>query len=312
MKKIILSMVILLTAISTASAMSYEQARDQALFLTDKMAYELNLNEQQYEAAYEINLDYLMGVETVDDVYALGWRQRNIDMQYIMYDWQYTAFCAASYFFRPLYWNAGFWEFGIYAYYPHRTHFYFSRPACYVSYRGGHSWRHNGGISWYSGRGSHYRVVTVRESHRGMRDTHHIVIQRNGGMRHSGGESARGSSQRGSYDRGTHSRGTVGGHTMGGTTQRESSTRTTVSGQHRRESSGYIPGTGSTGVQRQPSGSTSSGQRYQPSGSVGMQRQSSGSAGRPSSGFGATRGGGSQGHGGGRIGGMSGNHGGRR
>ncbi len=52
----------MLTATMTASAMSYEQARNDALFLTDKMTYELNLTDEQYEAAYEINLDYLMGV----------------------------------------------------------------------------------------------------------------------------------------------------------------------------------------------------------------------------------------------------------
>ena len=34
----------------TAGAMSYSQAREQALFLTDKMAYELNLTDDQYEA----------------------------------------------------------------------------------------------------------------------------------------------------------------------------------------------------------------------------------------------------------------------
>ena len=28
-------------------AMSYERAREEALYLTDKMAYELNLNDQQ-------------------------------------------------------------------------------------------------------------------------------------------------------------------------------------------------------------------------------------------------------------------------
>ncbi len=66
MKKFILAMVTLFTmTVSTASAMSYEQARQQALFLTDKMAYELNLTDDQYEAAYEVNLDYLMGVNTL-------------------------------------------------------------------------------------------------------------------------------------------------------------------------------------------------------------------------------------------------------
>ena len=62
MKKIMMTLVAMLTIAATGKAMSYEQARNEALFLTDKMAYELNLTDEQYEAAYEINLDYLMGV----------------------------------------------------------------------------------------------------------------------------------------------------------------------------------------------------------------------------------------------------------
>lgn len=152
MKKILLALVALLTLTTSAQAMSYEQARERALFLTDKMAYELNLTDDQYEAAYEINLDYLMTVNTYDDLYGDYWRQRNLDLSYILLDWQYRSFCAASYFYRPIYWNAGYWHFGIYARYPHRTYFYFGRPHFYAVYRGGHSWRTNGGRSWYHGR----------------------------------------------------------------------------------------------------------------------------------------------------------------
>lgn len=153
MKKFILALVAMVTmTFTTASAMSYEQARQQALFLTDKMAYELNLTDDQYEAAYETNLDYLMSVNTVDDLYGIYWRQRNMDLSYILLDWQYRTFINASYFYRPLYWDAGYWHFGIYARYPHRDYFYFGRPHFYVSYRGGHSWRMNGGRSWYHGR----------------------------------------------------------------------------------------------------------------------------------------------------------------
>ena len=59
MKKTLMAIVALVTFTASANAMSYEQARREALFLTDKMAYELNLNDSQYDAAYEINLDYL-------------------------------------------------------------------------------------------------------------------------------------------------------------------------------------------------------------------------------------------------------------
>lgn len=170
MKRIIIALVAMfMMTFTTASAMSYEQARQQALFLTDKMAYELNLTEDQYEAAYEVNLDYLMSVDTYDDLYGAYWRQRNIDLSYILLDWQYRTYLNATYFYRPLYWHAGYWHFGIYARYPRRDFFYFGRPHFYVSYRGGHSWRVNGNRSWYHGKrfggphpGGHPRV--------GMRD----------------------------------------------------------------------------------------------------------------------------------------------
>ena len=153
MKKFILALVAMFAmTFSTANAMSYEQARQQALFLTDKMAYELNLTDDQYEAAYEVNLDYLMGVNTYDDLYGAYWRQRNMDLSYILLDWQYRAFLNASYFYRPLYWDGGYWHFGIYARYPRRDYFFYGRPHFYAVYHGDHSWRMNGGRSWYSGR----------------------------------------------------------------------------------------------------------------------------------------------------------------
>ncbi len=171
MKKYIIAMVALLgTFFTQANAMSYEQAREQALFLTDKMAYELNLDEEQYEAAYEVNLDYLLSVNTYDDVFSDYWIHRNTDLRYILLDWQYEAFCAASYFYRPLWWEDGYWHFGIYARYPHRDYFYFGRPHFYVSYRGGHGWHHNGGRSWYHTNFTHAHRGTHRSSFTGMRD----------------------------------------------------------------------------------------------------------------------------------------------
>ena len=158
----------MMTITLAAKAMSFTQAQREALFLTDKMAYELNLTDEQYDACYEINLDYLMGVSTVDDLYGTYWTRRNLDMSYILLDWQLSAFRAATYFYRPLYWDAGCWHFGIYARYPRRTFFYFSHPTVYVSYRGGHSWRMNGGRSYYHGRSDHYRRPA--DSHFGMRD----------------------------------------------------------------------------------------------------------------------------------------------
>ena len=167
MKKLILAIVALFTLTIPANAMSYEQARQQALFLADKMAYELNLTEAQYEAVYEINLDYLMSINNYDDLYGVYWRQRNMDLSYILLDWQYRAYCAASYFYRPLYWDSGYWHFAIYARYPHRSYLYFGRPTFWTVYRGGHCWRMNGGRSWYHGRNLRPHHSS---HHSGMRD----------------------------------------------------------------------------------------------------------------------------------------------
>lgn len=169
MRRIILSIVAMLTISLSANAMTYEQARNEALFLTDKMAYELNLSSEQYEAAYEINLDYLMGVTSRNDVFGTYWERRNLDMSYILLEWQWNAFRAAAYFFRPLYWDAGYWHFRIYARYPRRHYLYFGRPAFYATYRGGHSWRHHGQHGYYHGRTSHFRSNGSR-NHGGMRD----------------------------------------------------------------------------------------------------------------------------------------------
>lgn len=196
MKKFIIALVAMFTmTFTTASAMSYEQARQQALFLTDKMAYELNLTDDQYEAAYEVNLDYLMGINTYDDLYGVYWRQRNLDLSYILLDWQYRTFCDATYFYRPLYWDGGYWHFGIYARYPRRDYFFFGRPHFYVSYRGDHCWRVNGGRSWYHGR-SYGRPFAGGQPRMGMRD---------------------------GFNRGDYGRGQSFGNM-----QRQSSTRTTV------------------------------------------------------------------------------------
>lgn len=270
MKKFIIALTALLLMTASVRAMSYEQARNQALFLTDKMAYELNLTEDQYEAAYEINLDYLMGVNSVDDLYGIYWQQRNLDLSYILLDWQYRNFCAASYFYRPIYWDGGYWHFGIYARYPHRDYFYFGCPNFYVVYRGGHSWRMNGGHSWYRDRYDWGRPAPGGRSY-GMRDGWQRGDYRNGfnnnqrtsfgngGLTRSRGafnSSAQNATSFGAASRSniqsqvprTFNRGSIG---------RESSTRTTVTRGNNRNTATFggsrsvtIPGNQFNGTQR--------------------------------------------------------------
>ncbi|MBO7629372.1 MAG: hypothetical protein J6S87_05450 [Bacteroidales bacterium] len=63
----------------SAKAISYEEAKDDAFFLTDKMAYELSLTEDQYDAVYEINLDYLLCLNKSADLFGVYWDRRNAD-----------------------------------------------------------------------------------------------------------------------------------------------------------------------------------------------------------------------------------------
>lgn len=280
-----------------ASAMSYSQAREQALFLTDKMAYELNLTDDQYEAAYEINLDYLLSVNSDDELYGDYWRWRNIDFSYVLLDWQYRMFCEAAYFYRPLYFSAGVWHFAIYARYPHRDYFYFHRPTVYVSYRGGHSWRQNNGSSWYSGRTFGSR--RGGDAHFGMRDGFKRGDYGRGNRQSFGSRGNRRVESRGNSDFGSRrdnsgsgfgSRSSSGfGSSRGsGFGSRESSTRTTV---RQPESNRGFSGSSFGSRRDNSSGSSAPRSTFKPSGSS---RHSSsfgggGSSSRGGGGFGSRR-----------------------
>lgn len=287
-------MALLFTLTFTANAMSYEQARQQALFLTDKMAYELNLTDDQYEAAYEINLDYLMSVNTVDDLYGSYWRYRNLDLSYILLDWQYRAFCDAAYFYRPLYFSGGYWRFGIYARYPYRDYYYFHRPRVYISYCGGHSWHSNHGRSWYHGRDLRPKHT---KNHFGMRDGFNRGDYGRGNRQSFGNRPAGTAPQNNNNSFGNRNNRTVTNsvnsmrNSNGSFGTRESSTRVTV-----RQSSNFdSPRTNSTPRptftprQSQPS-SSSFGNNRGGSSSFGSSRGSSSSFGNSRGGsFGPSR-----------------------
>ena len=316
MKKMMMTLVALLTIAATGKAMSYEQARNEALFLTDKMAYELNLTDAQYEAAYEINLDYLMGVTSYDDVYSTYWERRNLDMSYILLDWQWQAFINATYFYRPLYWDGGYWHFGIYARYPHRDYFYFGRPVFYASYRGGHAWHHVGGHGYYHSRRDHYRPAG--HSHFGMLDrwnrgdyrgTHRSSHPQNsnyGGHRHSStrttvnndrsfGHTGGGSSRDRGNSGGSYGRGDNGGRSFGHSGSSSTMSRSSHSYERRNSSSSGMTMQRPSASDSRPSHSSSSSYSSGSSHSRSGGSFSSGSSTRSSGSFGggSSRGGGS-------------------
>ncbi len=312
-------MALLLTVALSTMAMSYEQARDRALFLTDKMAYELNLNDEQYEAAYEVNLDYLMSISSYDDLYGTYWTRRNMDLSYILFDWQYDAFCSAAYFYRPLIWTDGVWRFSIYARYPNRTYFYFGRPAFYATYYGGHSWHRNGGRSWYHGRTFGPRPGESRFGMRDRYDRGDFRGQRGHDRRHDNGRydrydrrddnnngryapnNRRDDNNSGRYDRGNNRRdnnsgyrGTTPRRGTGNGTTNLSSSRTTVSQEIGRSSRGNSFNNSPTRIYRPAGGSSRPANTFTPS-------RSSSSNNRSAGGNSSSRGGGRSG-GGGRFG----------
>ena len=135
-KMMILAMMMVMTI--SANAMSYNAAKNEALFLSDKMAYELTLTAVQYEAVYEINLDYLMNLNGHADVFGIWWDRRNADLRYVLNSWQYDKYVALNHFYRPVVWKAGSWTFAVYSHY-NRGHFYNDRPKVYMTYKGGNN-----------------------------------------------------------------------------------------------------------------------------------------------------------------------------
>lgn len=182
MKRYLLTLLFALSIATSAWALSYEEARRQAWFLTDKMAYELNLTPSQYDRAYEVNLEYFLNIDSPSDCNGRYWRYRNMDFSYILFDWQYNLFSTLDYFFRPIRWVRAAWYYPVCDHYRY-GYYYFDRPTCYHSYHGGH-WR----------RRSHndispYRHIRFDRGH-GMRDRY------NNGVAHRPGTNGRPGGQR--------------------------------------------------------------------------------------------------------------------
>lgn len=169
MKRIILILFAIgITAMSSVSmaAMSNSRVRKETRFLTDKMAYELNLNTAQYNDVYEINFDFIYSIRYLMDDVIRGYEWalddyynyldvRNDDLRWVLSDAQYRRFLQADYFYRPIYASSGGWNFRVYITYTNRNYFYFPKPYHYRSYSGGHYRTHFHNVSYYRGRYNH-------------------------------------------------------------------------------------------------------------------------------------------------------------
>lgn len=54
------------------AGMSTSKVRKETRFLTDKMAYELDLNNPQYNDVYEINYDFIYSLRNIMDYVVRG------------------------------------------------------------------------------------------------------------------------------------------------------------------------------------------------------------------------------------------------
>ena len=151
MKRYLLTLLIVLAGTLSAKALSYSEARDRAWFLTDKMAYELNLTPDQYDRVYQVNLDYFMSIAYESDCYGHYWNYRDTDLRFILWDWQYRLYVTLDYFYRPIRWVRSAWHYPICDHYRY-GYYYYERPRVYVSYHGC-NWKRRGhnDVSPYKG-----------------------------------------------------------------------------------------------------------------------------------------------------------------
>ena len=143
-------MIVFTTAAASAQPMSYIAMRNNARFLTDRMAYTLGLSAALIDDLYLINYDYICGVnEYLDDV-ALGYRYddymevvyaRDYALRRLLNEAQWARLMTYDYFYRPISFLNNRWNFSIYAYDHRPTYFYYSAPRRFNDYRGGHFFR---------------------------------------------------------------------------------------------------------------------------------------------------------------------------
>lgn len=139
MRRLSLLILMALFTAKMAMAMGYNVARGHALYLTDKIHYELDLTDAQADAVYEINLDYFLCIEGSNDIYGFYWSRRNSDLQYVLTMAQYKQFITTEYFFKPLLYEAGSFLLSIYKAKAYRNVglYFYDKPSVYATYKGG-------------------------------------------------------------------------------------------------------------------------------------------------------------------------------
>lgn len=216
-RTLLIGLMMLVGTSTFAQPMNYNSIRNNARFLTDRMAYTLGVTSGIIlDDLYRINYDYICAVNDYLDDIALGYRyddymsvcyKRDYALQMLLGDVIWNRLIGYDYFYRPIVFENRRWRFSIYAYDCDRAHFFFSVPRYYEVYRGGHFFAamhpHHGHGVWGPGAERWGFRGSVMPNRRGD------VVNHIGAIPRSGGSMDRGVADRGSMDRGNFNRGNM-------------------------------------------------------------------------------------------------------
>lgn len=147
-KTLLIGIMMLVSTAMVAQPMNYNAIRNNARFLTDRMAYTLGItNPMLIDDIYRINFDYIEGLNYYLDDIALGYRyddymdicaERDFALQMLLGDVMWHRLMAIDYYYRPIIFQNHRWHFGIYIHDHDRSFFHYSVPRYFADYRGGH------------------------------------------------------------------------------------------------------------------------------------------------------------------------------
>ena len=188
MKKLTALWMIVMIGTLSVQAMSLSTMRRNVRFLTDRMAYELQLTSQQYNDVYEVNFDFVYNVDNIMREVVLGYDYaldnyynflniRNDDLRWILTEYQYRRFMDITYFYRPISLYQNSWRLGVFNVYTNVNFFYYGKPHHYRTYLGGHYRTHFGNRSYYElHHRDHYRGHSVFAGAFHLNRGHHAPV----------------------------------------------------------------------------------------------------------------------------------------
>ena len=138
--------IMMMSIAASAQPMSVYSMRNNARFLTDRMAHTLRLSAAILDDLYYINYDYICGVNEFLDAVALGYRYddymevvyaRDYALRRLLTARQWELLMTYDYFYRPISFVDHRWSFSIYLHDRRMDRFYYRQPRLFDDYRGG-------------------------------------------------------------------------------------------------------------------------------------------------------------------------------